>query len=163
MRRKALGCERLTMRRATTASAVLGVVLGLHAAAFALDAKKAQYVGGTLSLAAETEGVFNTENEDKLIFFADNSFETIQIPYAKIDTLEYGQKASRAVLKPWTLFHKKRRHYLSVSFKDKDNKDQAAVFELGKDILRPTVLVIQVRSHKKVQFQNEEARKHFGG
>jgi hypothetical protein len=64
-------------------------------------------------------------------------------------------------LKPWTLFHKSRRHFLSVAYKDKDNKDQAAVFELGSDILRPTVLVIQVRAHKKVQFQDEEARKHF--
>ncbi len=151
------------MRRAVAFSVVLGAVLGLHATALALDGKKALHVGGTLAsqVPPETEGVINTNDEEKLVFLADNSFASISIPYARIETLEYGQKASRGLLKPWTLFSKKRRHFLSVGYKDMEGKDQAVVFELGKDILRPTVLVIQVRSHKQVQFQDEEARKHF--
>ena len=153
------------MRPAVTALVVLGVVSCLQPAALALDGKKAMHVGGSLTarVAAETEGVFNTSDEEKLIFMVEESFEAIEIPYAKIDNFEYGQKASRikTILTPWTLLAKKRRHFLSVVYKDKEDKDQAVVFELGKDILRPTVLVMEVRSHKKMEFQDEEARKNF--
>jgi hypothetical protein len=97
---------------------------------------------------------------------ADKGQGTIEIPYVKVESLEYGQKASHRIktailLTPWSLFSKKRRHYLSVIYKDKDDKDQAVVLELGKDILRPTVLAMEARSGKKVEFQDEEAKKHY--
>jgi hypothetical protein len=151
------------MRRAVTALVSFGVLLCLLSMAFALDGKKAMHVGGSLAsrVPAETEGVINTSYEEKLIFIADKSFATIEIPYATIETLEYGQKASRHLLTPWKLFSKKRRHFLSVVYRDKDNKDQAVVFELGNDILRPTVLVLEARSHKKLVFQDDEAREHY--
>ena len=35
------------------------------------------------------------------------------------------------------------------------------MLEVGKDILRTTVMVLEARTGKKVVFQDEEARKNF--
>jgi len=95
----------------------------------------------------------------------------LSIPYASILDIEYGQKAGRRVgaaaattilLGPiglLTLFSKKRKHFLTVGFKDTDGKDQVAVLELGKDIVRVTLPIVEKRSGKKVEYQDEEARK----
>ena len=48
---------------------------------------------------------------------------------------------------------------LSAGFKDDADKDQVAVMELGKDIVRTTLAIVQTRSGKQIQYQDEEARK----
>ena len=58
-----------------------------------------------------------------------------------------------------TLFSKKRKHYLTIGFKGEDGKDQVAVIELGKDIVRSTIPIVETRSGKKVEYQDEEAKK----
>jgi hypothetical protein len=58
-----------------------------------------------------------------------------------------------------TLFSKKRSHYLRIGFKDRDDKDQVAILELGKDIVRTTVPIVETRSGKKVTYQDDEAKK----
>ena len=83
-------------------------------------------------------------------------------------SLEYGQKAGRRVavavlVSPFALFSKKRNHYLTITYKDRAGADQAAVFEVGKDIVRTTLTVLEVRSKKQVEFQDEEAKKSLGG
>jgi len=90
----------------------------------------------------------------------------MSIPYAKIIDLEYGQKAGRRVgaaigysillgpLGLLTLFSKKKNHYLTIGFKDAGDKDQVAVLELGKDIIRTTIPIVETRSGKKVTFQD---------
>lgn len=37
------------------------------------------------------------------------------------------------------------------------------VFELGKDIVRTTLKVLETRSGKAITFQDEEAKKSLGG
>lgn len=44
---------------------------------------------------------------------------------------------------------------------DKNGKEQAGVFELGKDIVRTTLTVLQVRTGKEVEYQDNEACKQF--
>jgi hypothetical protein len=85
--------------------------------------------------------------------------------------LEYGQKAGRRVgaavattvlLGPiglLTLLSKKRNHFLTIGVKDETGKDQVAVLELGKDIVRTTLPVVETRSGKKIEYQDDEARK----
>jgi hypothetical protein len=97
--------------------------------------------------------------------------DKVEIPYSQILDLEYGQKAGRRIgaavattilLGPiglLTLFSKKRKHFLTVGFKDADSKDQVAVIELGKDIVRTTLPIVETRSGKKVTYQDEEAKK----
>ena len=67
------------------------------------------------------------------------------------------------MISPLALFSKKRNHYLTVAYKDQAGADQAAVFELGKDIVRTTLTVLEVRSKKQIEYQDEEARKALGG
>jgi hypothetical protein len=42
-------------------------------------------------------------------------------------------------------------------------KDQVVVLELGKDIVRTTIPIIETRSGKKVEYQDEESRKSAKG
>ena len=147
---------------------MLLLVLCCQLPTLAVDSKKAEHIGGTLEsiIPPKTKCIVKTDNEKILRFITDKGGGEIEIPYATIDTIEYGQKVSfrtktAILVTPWALFSKKRRHYLSITWKDKDNKKQAAVFEIGSDILRPTVLIIEVRSGKKVTFQDEDAKKHF--
>ncbi len=80
--------------------------------------------------------------------------------------MEYGQKAGRRVgvaimISPIALFSKKRNHYLTVSFNDASGKEQAAVFELGKDIVRTTLKILEVRTGKELVLQDKEACRQF--
>ena len=46
---------------------------------------------------------------------------------------------------------------------DESDKQQAAVFELGKDIVRVTLAAIEARTGRKIEYQDEEARKSGHG
>jgi hypothetical protein len=131
------------------------------------------YVGGTLKISENTEGTINTDDEKVLSFVSKNG--TAEIPYNKITSLEYGQKAGRRVgatvaLGVTTLglgalpmlFSKKRKHYLSIGWTDTEGKPQGAVIELGKNITRSTLMVLETRSGKQVEYESEEAKKHVG-
>jgi hypothetical protein len=157
---------------------VLVVTLCVESAALALDSKGASYLGGTVNAFKEAKepiaGVLDTKNDEALVFAAtDKPFagQTLSIPYESIIDLEYGQKAGRRVgaavattvlLGPiglLSLFSKKRKHFLTIGFRDDAGKDQVAVIELGKDTVRTTLPIVETRSGKKVEYQDEEARK----
>lgn len=61
-----------------------------------------------------------------------------------------------------TLFSKKRNHYLTIAWTEGD-KEQVAVIELGKDIVRSALPVVKTRSGKEITYQDEEAKKQAGG
>jgi hypothetical protein len=46
---------------------------------------------------------------------------------------------------------------------DENDKQQAAVFELGKDVVRVTLASLEARSGQKIEYQDEEARKSSKG
>jgi hypothetical protein len=128
----------------------------------AVGGKKAEYIGGTLTVKEKTEGTLARQSATEAVFEAKGT--KVSIPYAAITELEYGQKAGRRVavavmVSPLALFSKKRNHYLTITYKDEAGTEQAAVFELGKDIVRTTLKVLEVRSGKEIQYQDEEARK----
>jgi hypothetical protein len=145
-------------------ASALVVMVVLSVALSAVDGDKAAYVGGTVQgLKEKAEGKLNTSDQAALGFDAKKD-GVASIPYKSIDSLEYGQKAGRRVgvaimVSPLALFSKKRNHYLTIAFKDVAGKDQAAVFELGKDIVRTTLAIVQTRSGKQVEYQDDEARK----
>lgn len=132
----------------------------------AVDANKAMYVGGTISgIAEKAEGRLVTVS-DEIFIFDGGSKGSVSIPYAAVTGLEYGQKAGRRVgvaimVSPLALFSKKRNHFLTISYKDKDGKEQAGVFELGKDIVRTTLKVLEVRTGKEIVLQDKEACRQF--
>lgn len=151
------------MARRLTAAFVLAIVAG--GSVSAVDGDKAMYVGGTVpGLAEEAEGRL-TQSDTMLVFNAGKK-GAVYIPFENISDLEYGQKAGRRVavavmVSPLALFSKKRKHYLTVTYKDDSNKEQAGVFELGKDIVRTTLKIVEVRTGKEITFQDEEACKQY--
>ncbi|HET9532750.1 MAG TPA: hypothetical protein VFQ92_20515 [Blastocatellia bacterium] len=131
-----------------------------------LDSKKAMYVGGTVKMKEKATGKALTSDEK--VFQFQSKYGNLDIPYDKVTSLEYGQKAGRRVavailVTPFALFSKKRKHYLTITFKDESDKEQAAVFELGKDIVRVTLANLQVRTGKEIEYQDEEAQKSAKG
>jgi hypothetical protein len=128
---------------------------------------KAEYVGGTVvDLKQQTEGTFSAADVKELVFQYKKGKFTV--PYDRVDSLEYGQKAGRRVglaiaVTPIALLSKKRRHFLTVNYKDADDKEQAAVFELGKNIVRVTLSSLEARTGRKIEYQDEEARNSSKG
>ena len=133
-------------------------------AANALDKEKAMYVGGTANVVPKSEGTLATSDHDKLLFIAEKGGGVIEIPWKSIDEAEYGQKVGRRMktaifLSPIALFSKARKHYLTISYKDKKDEMQSVVFELGKELVRTTLTVVETRSGRKITYQDEEAAK----
>jgi hypothetical protein len=156
------------MRSLVVSSLLITILLAVGVEA--IGGKNALYVGGTIPRAKEaTEGRLDTSSEEVVTFTGlKKGSETYAIPYKRIIELEYGQKAGRRVavgilISPLALFSKKRNHYLTISYKDEADKEQAAVFELGKDIVRTTLKVLETRSGQSIKFQDDEARKSLGG
>jgi hypothetical protein len=54
---------------------------------------------------------------------------------------------------------KKKKHFVTIGYKDENDKDQVAVFELGKDIVRTTLPILETRSGKKMEYQDAKAKK----
>ncbi len=132
----------------------------------AVGSRKAEYVGGTISAISEqAEGLLDTTTDAQLVFTPERGKgPSLMIPYKAITGLEYGQKAGRRVavallVNPIALFSKKRKHFLTISYTDPAGKDQGVVLELGKDIVRTTLTIVETRSGKAIEYQDEEARK----
>ena len=128
-----------------------------------IPSNKAVYRGGTVpSLAANTEGAVATT--DPQVFKFAYQHGQLTIPYARVNFLEYGQKAGRRlglgiVISPVLLLSKKRRHYLTVNFLYEQGAQQAMVLELGKSIVRTTLASLEARTGKKIEYQDDDARK----
>lgn len=154
------------MKRLTSTLLVLFIFAEVTAYA-GVGSKNTLYVGGTInSIKADSEGKSSTADDKVFVF--EYKKDKLNIPYSKINGLEYGQKAGRRVamailLSPIALFSKKRKHFLTVNFMDEADKQQAAVFELGKDVVRVTLASLEARSGQKIEYQDEEARKSSKG
>jgi hypothetical protein len=149
----------------------LAVVLlaALPVSALALDKDKAMYAGGTASaLPEKTEGRMDTSDPERMVFRVDKSNASLSIPWATVQSIEYGQRASRRwksaiLLSPVAIFAKSRKHYVTVTYKDAQGVDQAAVFELGKETFRPVLAALKARSRAALVCQDAEAAKQMGG
>jgi hypothetical protein len=135
-----------------------------------LGSDKTKYIGGTVnSLKEGCEGKASARDEKVFVFATDEKEGVkVEIPYDKVDSLEYGQKAGRRVgvafvVNPIFIFSKKRRHFLTLGYTDADGKQQAAVFEMGKDVIRVNLATLEARTGKKIEYQDEEARKSGRG
>lgn len=153
------------MKRIVAALLVLGLLSPVLFAG--VGSHNADYVGGTISsIKAGTEGKVSSDDEKVYVFSYKEG--ALKIPYDRVEALEYGQKAGRRlglalVISPWLLLSKKRKHFLTISWKDENDKDQAAVLELGKDVVRVQLATIQARTGRKIEYQDDEARKYGAG
>ena len=124
---------------------------------------RAQYVGGTVAgLPSKSGGTLNTTDEEVFLFHTKQA--TVRIPYSKIDTIEYGQRVSRrfveaVLVSPLLLLAKKRKHFLTVGYTDEAGNRQAMVFQVHKGAVRAVLVSLEAKTGRKVEFQDEEARK----
>ena len=171
------------MKKIIALSIVISLFSNITVFAAGLDGKKAAYQGGTTKeknfpgTSKPVEGMLNTSDEKVLIFEykLNKTPMTYSIPFDQIIDIEYGQKAGRRVgaaiatailLTPialFLLFSKKRKHFVTIGYKGEDGKEEVAVFELGKDIVRTTLPILEARSGKKIEYQDEEAKKSSKG
>jgi hypothetical protein len=147
------------------ATAVVLVPL-MFATAYGWDGgSKATYVGGSIpGLPDVAKGKIDTSGEDDFLF--DGKSMEVKVPWNKINMLEYGQKVGRRIglailVSPLFLMSKTRKHFLTVSFLDERERQQALVFEIDKDRVRSVLVTMEARTGLRVEFQDNEAR--FGG
>jgi hypothetical protein len=139
-----------------------GLILALAAQA-AEPGFKVEFMGGTLAgVRAKSTARLDLTSPDAMLFRC--AGQTLSIAYPKIDTLEYGQHVSRryaaaVLLSPVLLLSKSRQHYVTIGYTDVEGKQQALVFQLGKGDIRSALASLEARSGRRVEFQDDEARK----
>ncbi len=150
------------MRKSIALVVVCIMALGIGAFA-GLGSDKTAYIGGTENQIKDgTEGE-SSAKDDKVFLFMYKGGK-IEIRYEQVNDLEYGQKG-RAQTWPCSdgksvaLLSHKRKHFLTIGWKDAQDKQHAVVLELGKSIVRTTIVTIEARTGKKVEYEDDEARK----
>ena len=124
---------------------------------------RAEYVGGTVAgLPSKSEGNINTTDGDVFLFRWKQA--SIRVPYSNINTIEYGQRVNRryveaVLISPILLLSKKRRHFLTIGYTDEQGHQQAMVFELPKGVVRQMLVSLEAKTGRRVEYQDEEARK----
>lgn len=136
---------------------LLAAVAGLIQAQTSIE-----YIGGTAPMEAGIRGSIALSDDRYLAFYAGKT--QVRVPYDRVDLIEYGQQAGRRlalalVISPVFLLSKSRKHFLTIGYSGEDGKQQAMVFRVDKNSIRPTLAGLEARTGLKVQYQDEEARK----
>jgi hypothetical protein len=124
---------------------------------------RVQYVGGTVAgIPTKTEARIELLPDDSLAFH--NKSGTVRIAYRDINTIEYGMRVSRrymeaVLISPIFLVAKKRTHFLTIGYSDPEGRQQAMVLQVGKEEIRPLLVSLEARTGRRVEYQDEEARK----
>jgi hypothetical protein len=124
---------------------------------------KAQFMGGTLAgVSAKSNARLDLTGAEALVFRCGQT--ELRIPFQKIDTLEYGQTVSRRyaaaiLISPLLLLSKARKHFVTIGYLDGESKQQALVFRLEKGDIRPVLASLEARTGRRVDYQDDEARK----
>jgi len=125
-----------------------------------------QMVGGTVSeVPSKASFRLDLTAADSLVFHSDKV--DLKIGHKKINTIEYGQNVSRRyaaaiLISPVLLLSKSRRHFVTLGFTDRDGNQQAVVFQVGKNDIRAVLAALEARSGRRVEYQDNEARKGRG-
>jgi hypothetical protein len=124
---------------------------------------KAQYIGGTVAgIAAKSTARLDLTGAEALRFRCGAA--DLAIDYRKVNTIEYGQNVSRRyaeaiLISPLLLLSKSRKHFVTIGWVDPDGRQQALVFRVGKGDIRMVLASLEARTGRRVEFQDEEARK----
>jgi hypothetical protein len=121
------------------------------------------YVGGTVAGVPNKSGArIEMLGDDSLKLSIRKS--SFLIPYKDVNTLEYGLRVSRryveaALISPVFLLGKKKTHFLTIGYTDQEGKQQAMVLQVGSGEIRPLLVSLEARTGRRVEYQDEEARK----
>ncbi|HUA20014.1 MAG TPA: hypothetical protein VMB25_14800 [Bryobacteraceae bacterium] len=123
----------------------------------------AEYIGGTIAQIPDgCQGTIQAVDDQYFVFYSKHA--SWRVPYSQINLLEYGQKVDRryiaaVIISPLFLLAKKRQHFLTVGYTDEDNRQQAMVFKVDKEDIRMLLVSLEARTGRKVEFQDDDARK----
>jgi hypothetical protein len=117
-------------------------------------------------MAAGAHGSLSIADDRYLaVYLTKSAGETqVRVPYDHVNLVEYGQQVDRRlalalVLSPIFLLSKSRKHFLTIGYSGEDGKQQAMVFQVDKNSIRPALAGLEARTGLKVQYQDEQARK----
>src|ERR1035438_7153548 len=142
-------------------------VMALLALALLLEASgsgsRVLYVGGTVAGVPEKSSgrIELSKDESLTLNFRDRS---IEVGYRDINTLEYGMRVSRrymeaVLISPVFLVAKKRTHFLTIGYSDHQGRQQAMLLQVGKEEIRTLLVSLEARTGRRVEYQDEDARK----
>jgi len=140
----------------------MGIILAMAANA-GEPGIKAQLVGGTLpEVAAKLSVRLDYSGADDLIFRGPRT--EIRVVCRKVNTLEYGQTVSRryaaaVLISPMLLLSKSRKHFVTLGYEDAAGKQQVLVFRVEKGDIRSVLAGLEARTGRRVEYQDDEARK----
>ena len=143
-----------------------GLVLSLTLAA-AEPGVRAQFVGGTLpGVSSKSNARLDLTGGDTLVVRGGKA--DLRIDYRKINTVEYGQNVSRRyaaaiLISPLLLLSKSRKHFVTLGYTDSSGKQQAVVFRFGKGDIRSVLASLEARTGRRIEYQDDEARKSGKG
>lgn len=124
---------------------------------------KTQLIGGTPpGIAAKTTARMDYSGSDELIFHC--GAVDFRVGYHKVNTLEYGQNVSRRyaaaiLVSPLLLLSKSRKHFVTLGYVDGDGKQQVLIFRVDKGDIRAVLAGLEARTGRRVEYQDDEARK----
>jgi len=124
---------------------------------------RAQVVGGTAAgiTAKSSVRVDLTDNNVLVLRFAS---QQVRILYQKVNTLEYGQNVSRryaaaVLISPMLLLSKSHKHFVTLGYVDGDGNQQSLVLRVEKGDIRAVLTGLEARTGRRVEYQDDEARK----
>ncbi len=143
---------------------VLTIMVAACTLAQASDtATRIEYVGGTVAgISGHASGSIDVHDDASLLLRIKN--KSISVAWRDVNNLEYGLHVNRRYLEavlisPLFLVAKRRSHFLTIGYVDADGHQQAIVLEVGKGDIRQLLVSLEARSGRRVEFQDEEARK----
>ena len=128
----------------------LCLLLVLPMATIAVEDGQVMYAGGTIaSLKEGALGRLVTTSPNALTFELAGS--QLVIPFAKIDSYEYSQRVARHLgvlpgIAAGLVRHRQRKHFLRIVYKEEDNTEQVAIFEIPKEMPRTLLAILQARA-----------------
>ena len=128
---------------------------------------RAEYIGGTIvQIPSGCQGQVQANDEKFFVFYSGKA--SWRIPYEKINLVEYGEKVDRryivaVIISPLFLLAKKRQHFLTVGYSDEHDHQQAMIFRIDKSDIRATLVMLEARTGRRVDYQDEDARKSGKG
>ncbi len=134
----------------------------------AVEGNEALYLGGTVPGIAEgKKGRLDTSDSSALAFLLPKY--KWELPFKSITRIEYGEKVGRRVgaaialttvtwAGPLLLASKKKRHFLTLEFKDAEGSAGAAVFELSKVNYAEVIADLETKTGLKLEYQPAEEK-----
>jgi hypothetical protein len=150
----------------------LAIAVFTTSAMAGISTDKVAYRGGSVTTLKQGDERKFTLDGDAFKVLAGG--HTVAIPYDKIQSIEYGQKAGRRIgaavamtilvtpLGLLMLASKKRKHIVTLTWQDANERNEGAVFEFGKNAIRGALAALEARSGKQIEYESEDAKKNIG-